>query len=85
VWLFDTTGWMHRQLAPATAQAGRNELTLKAAGQNCKTVDKRLLRPDGKRPDLHGEQLEDVVSLPRWVETIADAAARACRTQGAAG
>ncbi len=68
VWLFDTDRLeLHRQgLRLRLRQAGRIELTLKAAGQNCKTVDKRMLRPDGKcEADLHGDQLEDVVSLSR--------------------
>ena len=68
VWLFDTRAQeLHRQgLRLRLRQSGRNELTLKAAGQDCGTLDKRLLRPDGKcEADLHGEQFDDVVSLSR--------------------
>lgn len=68
VWLFDTAALdLHRNgLRLRLRQGGRDELTLKAAGQDCAKTDKQLLRPDGKcEADLHGEHLEDVISLSR--------------------
>ena len=72
VWLFDSPALeLNRQgLRLRLRQQGKgSELTLKSAGQNCTQVDAALLKPDGKcEADLHGDSLEDVVSLTRRLD-----------------
>ena len=69
VWLFDSPALeLHRAgLRLRLREKGkRGELTLKAAGQDCSTVDPKRLEPDDKcEADLHGEQFDDVISLTR--------------------
>jgi hypothetical protein len=51
-----------------------SELTLKVAGQNCEQVSPALLKPDGKcEADLHGDALDDVISLSRRLDAPARA------------
>jgi hypothetical protein len=77
VWLFDTaTQELHRGgLRLRLRERGkRSELTLKAAGLDCAKVDPAWLKPDGKcESDLHGDSLDDVVSLTRPVDRQARA------------
>ena len=72
VWLFDSPALdLNRQgLRLRLRQQGKgSELTLKAAGQNCAQVDAAQLKPDGKcEADLHGDALDDVVSLTRQLD-----------------
>ena len=72
VWLFDSPALeLNRQgLRLRLRQQGKgSELTLKSAGQNCTQVDAALLKPDGKcEADLHGDSLDDVVSLTRRLD-----------------
>jgi hypothetical protein len=72
VWLFDSPALTLNQagLRLRLREQGKgSELTLKVAGQNCATVDGALLQPDGKcEADLHGDALDDVVSLTRRLD-----------------
>ena len=72
VWLFDSPALAlnQRGFRLRLREKGKNaELTLKVAGQNCASVEAGLLQPDGKcEADLHGDSLEDVVSLTRQLD-----------------
>jgi len=72
VWLFDSPTLTLNQAGlrlRLRVQGKSSELTLKAAGQDCVTVDSALLDPDGKcEADLHGDALDDVVSLNRRLD-----------------
>lgn len=67
VWLFDSpTLELHRQgLRLRLRERGpRAELTVKVGGQDCVRVDPASLGPAGKcEADLHGDSVEDVVSV----------------------
>jgi hypothetical protein len=67
VWLFDTpTQALQRQdLRLRLRERGKTaELTLKVGGQACSKVSAASLGPDGKcESDLHGDSIEDVVSV----------------------
>jgi hypothetical protein len=69
VWLFDTaTLDLHREALRLRLreQGRRSELTLKMGVQDCMRIDAARLRPGGKcEADLHGDTLDDVVSLSR--------------------
>jgi hypothetical protein len=73
VWLFDSPALTLYQAGlrlRLREQGKSSDLTLKVAGQDCETVDGALLRPDGKcEADLHGDALDDVVSLTRRLDT----------------
>jgi hypothetical protein len=75
VWLFDSPVLTLYQagLRLRLREKGEgSDLTLKVAGQDCGTVDSALLRPDGKcEADLHGDALDDVVSLTRRLDAQA--------------
>jgi hypothetical protein len=72
VWLFDSPALTLNQagLRLRLREQGKgSELTLKVAGQNCATVESAVLRPDGKcEADLHGDALDDVISLTRRLD-----------------
>jgi hypothetical protein len=71
VWLFDTDDLTlhHSGLRLRLRERGaRAELTLKADGQDCRALDPALLAAGDKcEADLHGDTLEDVVSLGRTI------------------
>ncbi len=72
VWLFDspTLSLYQAGLRLRLREQGKgSELTLKVAVQDCAAVDSALLQPDGKcESDLHGDALDDVVSLNRRLD-----------------
>lgn len=72
VWLFDSPTLTLNQagLRLRLREPGRSsELTLKVGGQNCATVESASLLPDGKcEADLHGDALDDVVSLTQRLD-----------------
>ena len=72
VWLFDSpTLDLNRAGLRLRLREHRkgSELTLKVAGQNCEQVNPALLKPNGKcEADLHGDALDDVISLSRRLE-----------------
>ncbi len=78
VWLFDSPALALNQAGlrlRLREQGKTSELTLKVAGQNCATVASTLLQPDGKcEADLHGDALDDVVSLTRRLDARGRAA-----------
>jgi len=72
IWLFDSpTLELNRAgLRLRLREHGKeSELTLKVAGQNCEQVNPALLKPNGKcEADLHGDALDDVISLSRRLD-----------------
>ena len=72
VWLFDSpTLELNRAGLRLRLREHRkgSELTLKVAGQNCEQVNPALLKPNGKcEADLHGDALDDVISLSRRLD-----------------
>jgi hypothetical protein len=72
VWLFDTPALdldRNGLRLRVRERGGLADLTLKAAGQDCSKVDSSILRGQGKcEADLHGNSLEDVVSLERTLD-----------------
>ena len=72
IWLFDSpTLELNRSGLRLRLREHRkgSELTLKVAGQNCEQVNPALLKPNGKcEADLHGDALDDVISLSRRLD-----------------
>jgi len=75
VWLFDTPSLalLRQGVRLRLRERGRQaELTLKVAGQDCRIVAQSLLQSEGKcESDLHGNSLDDVVSLTSRVDSSA--------------
>jgi len=75
IWLFDSPALEldRAGLRLRLREHGKElELTLKVAGQNCERVNPALLKPDGKcEADLHGDALDDVISLSRRLDAQA--------------
>ncbi|HTN50511.1 MAG TPA: hypothetical protein VMK32_13875, partial [Burkholderiaceae bacterium] len=88
VWLFDTPSLalQSQGLRLRLRESGKNsDLTLKAAGQDCRALDPPLRPPDGKcEADLHGDSFDDVVSLTRRIDASERRALSAAPASGAA-